>query len=308
MFVEPEHSWHDDLIDPALEDGLRDLQARWSRLRADPGPEWSVAALLSLRAPLRQARSSGAFLDEASMKLTAMRLPERSLEPLPESAPLLSRLRMLHARLLPVRYPVAADWYEMGGRPAVLDRFARAAGGSISGFSLATELAPDLGMVVLGSAPPDRDTALHQVGIPLASLARVVDDGLAWTVPSAWWVTEELQLTTETLQAFVRFEPLAPGTGLEEWTEEVFARAPFLRDFRRLGDRAVSVRGLEEARLQRFDWQPSARDRVLTTVVTGITGGHGFSYVLDVPLQAAGPLVDPDSILASVEVRPLQDA
>jgi hypothetical protein len=214
---------------------------------------------------------------------------------------------MLHQRLLPVRHPVTADWHEMGGRPAVLDRFSRGAGGRASGFSLAAELAPDLGLVVLGSAPPDRDIALQRVGIPVASMARVVDDGLVWTVPSDWWVTEELQLTTETLQAFVRLEPLASGTGLEEWKEEVFARAPFLRDFRRLGDRAVVVRGVDEARLQRFDWQPSGRDRLMTTVVTGITEGRGFSFVFEVPLQMDGPLVDPDAILASVEVRRLQD-
>lgn len=238
------------------------------------------------------------------MRLTAMRIPESSLEPLPVPAPLLSRLRMLHERLLPVRYPVAAEWYEMGGRRAVLDRFARHTDGRASGFSLAAELSPDLGLVVLGSAPPDRDSALERVGIQVASLARMVDDGLVWTVPSEWWVTEELQLTTETLQAFVRLEPLAPGTGLEEWKEEVFARAPFLRDFRSLGDRAVDVRGVDEARLQRFDWQPSGgSDRLLTTVVTGTTEGLGFSFVFEVPLQMKGPLVDPDAILASVEVR-----
>jgi hypothetical protein len=123
-------------------------------------------------------------------------------------------------------------------------------------------------------------------------------------VPGKWSATEELQVTTETLQAFIRLEPLPPGTGLEERNGEV-ARAPFLRDLRQLGDRAVFVRGLDEARLQRFDWQPSASDRLLTTVVTGITGGHGFSFVLEVPLQVEGPPVDPDAILASVEVRGL---
>jgi hypothetical protein len=68
------------------------------------------------------------------------------------------------------------------------------------------------------------------------------------------------------------------------------------------------VRGVDEARLQRFDWQPSGRGRLLTTVVTGITGDHGFSFVLEVPLQSEGPLVDPDAVLASVEVRRSQDA
>lgn len=70
-----------------------------------------------------------------------------------------------------VRYPVAADWYELAGRPAVLDRLATRPGGPVAGFCLAADVGPDLGLAVVGSTPSNREVALQQVAIPLAALA-----------------------------------------------------------------------------------------------------------------------------------------
>ncbi len=238
--------------------------------------------------------------------MTAVRLPERSLQPVAQPTPLLSRLRTLHERMLPpaVRYPVAADWYELAGRPAVLDRLATRPGGPVAGFCLAADIGPDLGLAVVGSAPSNREVALQQVAIPLAALARPLGDGLAWALPTRWHRTEQLQMTTETLQAFVRLEPLLPGADPAAWRREVFARAPFLRDAKMLGDRTVEVRGVGPAQLERFDWQPSARGRTLTTVVTATTPTDGFSFVFEIPITADDDvfLADPDAMVASVEV------
>ena len=42
----------------------------------------------------------------------------------------------------------------------------------------------------------------------------------------------------------------------------------------------------------------------MTTVVTGIAGRDGFSFVVDVPLGSDDLLLDPDALLGLVEVRP----
>lgn len=296
------------LVDPVLEQGLGGLAPWSSRLHADPGLPWSVALALHADAPLR--RTSGphvAFLDERPMRVSVLRVPERSLQPTPGPVPLLSRLRTLRGRVLPddVRYPLAAEWSELGGVPAVLDRLASRPGGPTSGFWLAAELSPSEGLVAAGFAPPDREDALTRVALPLASTARPGHRGVAWWAPPGWWCTEELQVTTDALRADVRLEPLGAGRGLGEWTDAVFGRAPFLRDVRRLAERPVAVAGLEAARLYRFDWQPIGRGRLLTTVVAGVGGGDGFSFVSEVPFHGdeAVVLADPEAVLASVEVR-----
>jgi hypothetical protein len=307
MFVEPQYFGEKDLDDPVLEKGLNDLEPWSSRLRADLPSGWSGATLLKASAPFRFTPERHIF-DEPSLRVTAIRLPETSLEPLGYEAPLLSRLRMLYARLLPgtIRNPLSAEWSEVAERPAVLDRLSDRPGGRLAGFSLATELTSDEGLVVLGSAPVDRYQALEHVAIPLATRAHPIEDGLKWALPSGWYGSEELQLTTETLQAFVKLEPLSPGTSLKAWTDEVFGRAPFLRDLRSLADREVAVSGLDEARMQRFDWQPSGGlDRIITTVATGMAGSHGFSFVLEVPMRGNSDelFVVPDEILGGIEVR-----
>ena len=87
--------------------------------------------------------------------------------------------------------------------------------------------------------------------------------------------------------ATATLEPLRPGQTLADWTEVVYRRAPFLRGMQRLGDRPVSVRGVDEAWMSRFDWQPSGRGRPLTTVVTGMAGGDGFSFSSRCPSRAS---------------------
>ena len=104
--------------------------------------------------------------------------------------------------------------------------------------------------------------------------------------------------------ALAALEPLRPGQTLAEWTDVVYRRAPFLRGMQRLGDRPVTVRGVDEAWMSRFDWQPSGRGRTLTTVVTGVAGGDGFSFSVDVPFEGEHLLLDPDAILALIEVLP----
>jgi len=299
-----------DVVDPALHDGVEPLAPWIGRLEAIPPAPWSVARLLVASGPWRHSPGpTPAFYDEAPLEVTVARLPEASLNPVDGPVSLTSRLRLLHRRLLaPVPWiPVGADWYELGGLPAVLDRFARHPGHPVSGFSLATELGPDDGLLAVGQVEPSRSDALTQVAIPLAATVRAHGDGLVWGTPPRWArQREELQLSTDRLAATVRLRPLPHEADLDRWTQVLYDEAPFLRDLRPLADREVTVPGLEAARLQRFDWQPSARDRVLTTVVAGITGDLGFSFVFEVPLAADDEvlLADPDEILSWVTVDP----
>jgi hypothetical protein len=211
---------------------------------------------------------------------------------------------MLHRRLGVAGPPVGAEWYQLGGHPAVLDRFGSAV--SISAFSLAAELSSDDGLLVLGRCPPERADALTDVAIPLAAIAWPEGDGLVWRLPPSWDRREELQLTTDELQAFVNLRPLWPGSDADDWARQFFAEAPYLRDVRPLGARDVRVPGVTDARLQRFDWQPPGRGRLLTTVVTGLAGDEGFSFVFEVPLESDPDilLADPDAILNWISVLP----
>ena len=297
----------DGYVDPVLDDGLANRQGWRSRLQATPIGDWSIAHLLRADAPMRRSRT-GAFVMERGLRITVATLPERSLNPAPPGVPLVSRLRMLHERLLPrdVYCPVSAAWYELGGQPAVLDRLAQTPGGPTAGFCLSTELEHDLGLLAFGFAPSGRRDALVQVGIPLAATARISRGAVHWATPPGWSRAEELQLTTDMLQATVRLEPLGDGWGLQEWTDSLFADAPFLRDMKTVGDREVTVPGIEVARLRRFDWQPAGRGRMLTTLIAGVTGGLGFSFVFEVPFDAEADvlLADPDAIVAMVSVAP----
>jgi hypothetical protein len=310
MFVEREYGPSpDQVVDPVLVDAPVTREPWRSRIRTSLGGEWSAATLLEATAPRRHTPGpSIAFYDEAALRITLARLPERSLNPVPTAVPLLSRLRMLHPRLLPgsVRYPATAEWSELGGLPAVLDRLANVPGGPTAGFVLAAEVRPDLGIVAYGQAPPSREDALVLVGIPLAASARLEGDALMWSTPPGWSRTERVLLTTDALEATARLEPLPSGWGLEEWRQSLYDEAPFLRDLRTVGARDVVVPGLEAARLDRFDWQPSGRGRLLTTVVAGVSGADAFSFVFEVPLEGGGELTvsDPDEILSMVTVEP----
>lgn len=290
-----------DAVDNVLSVRLSELENWTQRLHAVPAAGWSAVSVLRAAAPSRGIYLPDgrfAILEESDLRLVAMRLPEPALDPRP-GIPLLSRLRALHDRLLPGARPLDARWHEIGGVPAVLDTLA---GGAA--FQLSAELTADDGLVAYGSAPPSRAGTLVEVGLPLAALARPAERGLVWATPPNWVRIEELQLYGPDLNAQVRLEPLGEGADLQSWTDLLFRRAPFLRDYRELGDRAVRVPGCDEARMHRFDWQPSGRARLLTTLVAGIAGRHGFSFVLEVPLQSTNPLVDPDEVLGGVSVDP----
>jgi hypothetical protein len=261
--------------------------------------------MLRASAPRRHAPGARRASDEDTLLLTAARIPAASLPEAPRGTDLLSRLRMVHRTLLPAaQRPVDASWQQLGGRPAVLDRMSDAEGSRMCAFSLATALGTDDGLVVVGCSPTSRSETLERVGLPLATLVRADGDGLVWAQVPGWTHREELQLTTASVAAQVRLEPLPPRIDRRGWTDVVFARAPYLRDRRPLGNRPVSVRGVDHAWLHTFDWQPTRRGRVLTTIVTGIAGSDGFSFVVDVPFEGTELFLDPDAALALVEVRP----
>lgn len=302
----PEGEVGSECVDSALEAGLKAVRPWLPRLRTSTAGVWSAATLLWASAPPRQIQmpdGGAAILDEAPLTVVAMRVPELSLPGSEAGEPALTRLRMVHRKLLPpsVRYPTSATWERVGELPAVLDLLARRPGGEPAGFSLSAESGADGGLVVIGYAPPNR-RALRSVAIPLALLARPSAERLVWALPPSWSRVEEVQLTTEVTLARMRLEPVREGWGLTEWTEEVLGRGPFLRGLTMHDDRAVAVAGLNQARLQRFDWQPAGSGRVLTTVVTGIAGADGFSLVVDEPLHDPSVHVDPGQLLDRIEV------
>lgn len=293
-------------VDPALDAGLAGLADRGTRLRADAAAGWSSVTLLRASAPGRHSPGAErAVPDEEQLTLTAARLAAGSLPDAPPGTDLLSRLRMVHRALLPApQRPVDASWQQLGGRPAVLDRMSDADGSRMCAFSLAAVLGTDDGLVVVGCSPTSRSETLERVGLPLATLVRADGDGLVWARLPGWTHREELRITTGSVLASVCLEPLPPRIDRRGWTDVVFARAPYLRDRRPLGNRPVSVRGVDDAWLHTFDWQPTGRGRVLTTIVTGVAGDDAFSLVLDVPFEGTELFLDPDAVLALVEVRP----
>ena len=296
----------DQWRDPALATGLSGAEPCRTRLSAGVVDEWSAAHRLHLRAPMRYRESGASFgiLDEAPLEVTLARIPATSMNPVDRPRSVVSRLRMLHLRSMPkwAWHPIAADWYELGGRPAILDRFSDGAGGPVTGFCLSAEVSAEVGVFAFGSVDASRPKPLSEVAIQLAAAGTAFDAGLTWWQPPGWSLREDLILTTDNLQATATLEPLVPGWGLAQWRDEVFRRAPFLRDLRQLGDRTVVVPGLDHAVMERFDWQPMMSGRVLTTVVSGVVGGHGFSFVLDIPLHGSDQalLADPDRVLSMI--------
>jgi hypothetical protein len=294
------------LEDLALANGLARLADRCTRLCADPARGWSTVTVVHASAPSRTIPGPHLALpDEGPLMLKAARIPAGSLPDAPPGTDLLSRLRMVHRGMLPARSrPVDASWQQLGGRPAVLDRMSDGDGGRMSAFSLAAVHGPDDGLVVVGWAPAGRAETLERVGLPLATLARPDGAGLSWAQLPSWTFREQLRISGSSVQATVDLEPLLPGTDLRGWTDVVLARAPFLHDRRPVGDRAVTLRGVDLAWWRCFDWQPAGQGRLLTTVVTGIAGADGFSLVVDVPFEERELFADPDTVLAMVEVRP----
>jgi hypothetical protein len=293
------------LTDPAAETDLRALDPFPARLRSTLAAPWSATTILSATGPARFGTPSTIY-DERPLRLRALSLPSESMNPAPAGVGMSSRLRLLHERQIrDRRFPIAADWYVLAGRPAVLDRFSYGPADPMGAFALTAELDPELGLAVFGEAPTTRSDSLLSVGVPVASTASF-DGVLRWSTPPDWHREETLILTTPNLSASAATEPLFHRTA-EDWTQQVFARAPFLRDVQTHGDRDVAIPGVDGAHLWRFDWQPSGMGRQLTTVVTGTLdeARYGFSFIFEVPLVTTFDhvfLADPDEILAGVHV------
>lgn len=295
-----------------------------ARLVATPHPDWAALRLLRLRPGMRtveSARGKALLEEDGVCEVVAALLDVRSLPAAGILHPPLSRLRMLHQRLLPVPpgVPVDAAWSRLLDAPAVHDRFADPATRLPSGFSIAgvrdaadgdgpatlavvTATAPAYRTAVVGHA----DTLARRLVQPGRPLGEVPP---TWVAPPGWTAVEELQLTTPTAAVTVRLTPLWPGAAQEDWEAHEFARAPFLRGLRPLGLRDVAVPGLiAPARLHRFDWQPSGASRTLTTACFGIAAGEpdgvpfGFSMVSEVPLAAEDGTLQPDEVLARLRV------
>ena len=307
-----------ELLDPV------DLVAehRWrTRLACAPPAGWAAVRLLTLDALPRWVVGDppAMLIEDDSCQLVAALLDVRSLPSAGQRHPPLSRLRLLHERLLtaPALVPGSTRWSTLLGADGVLDELVAARSGLPAAFSLAADTGLPLGdegasllAVVAGTAPPHRSAVLARPEEVAAHLDQPPGplEGIppTWISPPGWTRTEELQLTTEELLVRVRLEPVAPGTDLDQWEQELFDRAPYLRDRRPLGRRDVAVAGLSEARMHRFDWQPSGRGRMLTNVCVGVTHRAadpvGFSLVAEIGLDDDHIDLQPDDLLSRVRV------
>ena len=142
------------VVDPALDAGLVGLVSRPARLLAAATTQWSVTSLLHATAPRRHTPGPDvAFLDESPLTVTAAHLPLDSLPDAPRGIDLLSRLRMVHRKLLPefARQPRSASWATVGGHDAVLDLFTPPpVDPRVNGFSQAAAIADAAGLLVVG--------------------------------------------------------------------------------------------------------------------------------------------------------------
>ncbi|MEQ6903606.1 hypothetical protein [Nocardioides sp. YIM 152588] len=297
--------------------------ALWApRLSCSPPPGWGAARLLRLVPDPRTVRYDGreSILEEDGVcELVACLVDVRSLPSAGFLHPPLSRLRMLHQRLLgadPGR-PGHALWDTLLGEPAVLDLFAHPGTGAPSGFSLAC--AGSTGVdgepllaVLAGTAPAYRARVLDQLHVLASRLVQppgpIAEVPPTWVAPDGWDAVEEVQLSTETYLATVRLSEMWEGATVEDVEEVAFSRAPFLRDLRDHGRRRVAVGGVREATLRRFDWQPAGRARTLTTACFGLADGPaggppvGFTVVAEVPLGSEDARRQLDEVLERVQV------
>ena len=314
----------------ALEWALSARDSPWrARLVANPPPHWAAVRILHLRAGRRTGHSGGrpVMLEEDGVcEFVAAVLDVRSLPAAGIMHSPLSRLRMLHERLLTVApgTPAESSWGHLLGQPAVLDRFVDLQTGLPSGFALSCDTGlPEVGTgrdlpllaVVAGTAPSYRSALLDR-GEDVAAFLEQPPGPIAsappvWIVPPQWEATEELQLSTETTVATLALAPAWSRMTLLDWEDHEFGRTPFLRDKRDHGVWDVSVPGLAAARLHRFDWQPSGRGRTLTTVCFGVTDPDpsgrpsGFTVTIEKPLSSAESMAEPaDALLGWVGVRP----
>ncbi|OJF11479.1 hypothetical protein [Couchioplanes caeruleus] len=277
-------------------------------LTVDLGAEWAVSSLRRMRGPMRVS-GGGALLDEEPFALLRAVVPARALDP-GENRSVADRLRLRLRNQLPRGSTPTGDRERchVGPLPGTCDRFSDGHGGPLRAFVAAADTGEvdtagsPLGVVVLASGPPDRYDTVAGTGWSLATTAGPDAALHTWVRVDGWWWQETLQLDAGDRIATASVEQVWQG-GLDEWTDEVFARAPFLRGRRALGERPVRVDGLTRARMYRFDWQPSGRGRMLTNVVVGIRGDIGFQLVMELPFHDDAALsVTLDDLVPSLRV------
>lgn len=76
---------------------------------------------------------------------------------------------------------------------------------------------------------------------------------------------------------------------------------PFLRGAVELGARTVALAGFGPVSVERFDWQPSGSERLLTTIASGVSQGHGFWFALHVAMETGDVfMTDPTPLVTSI--------
>ena len=131
------------LDDRALDNGLAGLHSWHARVHV-ASSEWSATTLL--RAEARGSRGRSRAPRSLSWRSPGWRHRRRGPAGVaaraPPGTPLLSRLRMLHRRVLPAfaARPAGASWQRLDGHDAVLDLLSQPSGGPVTGFSLAAEI------------------------------------------------------------------------------------------------------------------------------------------------------------------------
>jgi hypothetical protein len=276
-------------------------------LAADLGTRWAVSSLRRMRGPMR-VFTGGALLEEESFALLRAVVPQRALDPGENPhLPVGDRLRLRFRHQLPHGSALTAEGEpcRLGALPGTCDRFSDGYSGPPRAFVAAAgtgETDPTgspTGMVVLVSGPPDRYDTVAGTGWSLATAGTP----RSWVRVDGWWWQETLQLDAGDRIATVSLEQVHDDD-LDQWTGQVFARAPFLRGMRSLGERDVRVEGLDRARMHRFDWQPSGRGRMLTNLVAGVRGDLGFQLVLELPFHDDAALgVTLDELLPALRVE-----
>ncbi|BFU45014.1 hypothetical protein KRMM14A1004_32510 [Krasilnikovia sp. MM14-A1004] len=279
-------------------------------LAADVPAEWAVSSVRRLTAPMR-ITDTGALLDEEPFTLRRAVVPERALDPAENPGlPVADRLRQRFRVVLPHgSVPVSADEpCRIGPLPGRCDRFRDRTGDDLRAFIVSADTGgadaagSPVGVVVAVSGPPSRYGTVASTGWSLATAVAPGRPWREWVAPERWQWSETLQLDAGD-RTVVATAERSWGQDLDEWTQQVFARAPFLRGMRVLGDRPVRVDGLVEARMHRFDWQPSGRGRMLTNVVVGVRDGIGFQLVMELPFHAEAALsATLDDVLPAVRL------
>jgi hypothetical protein len=276
-------------------------------LTADVDTRWSVSSLRRTRGPMR-VFDGGALLEEEPFALLRAVVPQRALDPGENThLPVADRLRLRFRNQLPYGSALTTEGEpcRIGSLPGTCDRFSDGYNGPLRAFVAAAATGESdptgspTGVVVLVSGPSGRYDTVAGTGWSLATAGTP----RSWVRVAGWWWQETLQLDAGDRIATVSLEQVHDDD-LDQWTGQVFARAPYLRGMRSLGERDVRVGGLTRARMHRFDWQPSGRGRMLTNLVVGVRGDLGFQLVMELPFHDDAALgVTLDDLLPALRVE-----